>query len=68
MTRASECRDWLRENPGWHFPSDVAEGVAAKDPDAPGIIARCLLQASKGKRAPIDRQGLRHTYRYRWPA
>jgi hypothetical protein len=68
MTRASECREWLRENPGWHFSSDVADGVAAKDLAARQGIARALLQASEGKRLPIQRKGTRHSYRYRWPA
>lgn len=67
MTRASACREWLRENPGWHFSSDVAEGLAAKDLACRQRIARALFQASDGKRQPIERKGSRHSYRYRWP-
>jgi hypothetical protein len=68
MTRASECREWLRKNPGWHSAQDVADGLGAKDPSVREAIARCLLQASKGLRKPIYRLGRRGTYRYRWPA
>ncbi len=30
MTRASECREWLRQNPGWHFSSDVLDALGKK--------------------------------------
>lgn len=30
MSRASECRDWLRQNPGWHFSSDVLDALGKK--------------------------------------
>lgn len=66
MTRASECREWLKENPGWHFSSDVCDGLAAKDPDARKRIAATLSMSAIAKK--IGRKGLRHNYRYRWPA
>ncbi|WP_198527622.1 hypothetical protein [Xanthomonas sp. SHU 199] len=63
MSRASECREWLRQNPGWHFSSDVCDGLAAKDPDARQKIAAALSSCATRKK--IERKGLRHNFRYR---
>ncbi len=27
MSRASECREWLKQNPGWYFASDIFDGL-----------------------------------------
>lgn len=66
MSRASECREWLKQNPGWHFAQDVADGLAAKDADARQKVAAALSSAATRKK--IERKGLRHNYRYRWAA
>ncbi|HIE0523791.1 TPA: hypothetical protein ACXJLS_000383 [Stenotrophomonas maltophilia] len=28
MSRAKKIRQWLAENPGWHFMGDVCQGMA----------------------------------------
>lgn len=67
MRTIARCRAWLQENPGWHFSTDVCEGLRAESVEERGAIARGLLQASKAKRTRIERLGTRRNYRYRWP-
>lgn len=66
MTLTSECQGWLKKNPGWHFASDVADGLAAKDTNARRKVAAALSMSAIAKK--IERKGLRHNYRYRWAA
>lgn len=61
MSRAQQIRQWLAENPGWHFMGDVCEGLAGIDRDR---VTRDVDQmARRGQVEAIGKQG---TKRYRF--
>lgn len=59
MSRAQQIRQWLAENPGWHFPADVAEVV----PATTQRVAACLSEMASHRQ--IERAGRRGMFKYR---
>lgn len=61
MSRAQQIRQWLAENPGWHFMGDVCAGLAGVDRDR---VTRDVDQmARRGQVEVVGKQG---TKRYRF--
>ncbi|WP_329765080.1 hypothetical protein [Stenotrophomonas maltophilia] len=42
MSRAQQIRQWLAENPGWHFAADICDGMQVEDPAERARYARSL--------------------------
>lgn len=61
MSRAQQIRQWLADNPGWHFMGDVCAGVPAVDRDR---ITRDVDQMAR--RGQIECVGRHGTKRYRF--
>ncbi|SET91582.1 hypothetical protein [Stenotrophomonas indicatrix] len=61
MSRAEKIRQWLQQNPGWHFMGDVCAGLAGVDRNQ---VTRDVDQmARRGQILAVGKQG---TKRYRF--
>lgn len=61
MSRAQQIRQWLAENPGWHFMGDLCEGLA--DEDRGKVTRDVAVMAIRGQ---IESAGKRGSKRYRF--
>jgi hypothetical protein len=60
MSRAEKIRQWLQQNPGWHFMGDVCAGLSGVDRNQ---VTRDVDQmARRGQILAVGKQG---TKRYR---
>lgn len=59
---SGRIRQWLLDNPGWHFASDVHEAMRARTPKARQTVSALL--ANQAHLGVIDRKGQRGLYRY----
>lgn len=71
MTRCARIRQWLIDNPGWHFAGDVSEGLSAAGEEryavahALGVMSSRGILATTGKKHGSKRYSLaRDTRKY----
>lgn len=58
MTRAAQIRQWLADNPGWHFSGDVCDGLGIGDAPLRAKFARSLSNmATAGVLASAGHRG-----------
>lgn len=48
MTRSARIRQWLIDNPGWHFAGDVSEGLSAAGKERYAVAAALGAMSSRG--------------------
>jgi len=64
MTRCARIRQWLIDNPGWHFAGDVSEGLSAVGDEryavshALGVMSKRGLLAISGMKHGSKRYSL----------
>ncbi len=63
MSRAQQIRQWLAENPGWHFSGDVSDAFNAKGPDRTKIAQQLCRMGDVGM---VEKAGSRGAIRYRF--
>lgn len=61
MTTWADIRQWLLENPGWHFAGDVVEGMGAQDRLR---VSQALCRMAK--RGHLTKAGKRGAMRFRY--
>lgn len=62
MTRAQQIRDWLTENPGWHFSGDVSDAFGAKGKERTRVAQMLCKMGDLGM---VEKAGGRNCIRYR---
>lgn len=61
MTRAARIRQWLADNPGWHFAGDICDGLALAGKDR----LRCMQELARmGELGLLVTAGARGSMRY----
>lgn len=63
MSRAEAIRQWLQQNPGWHFAADVCDGMEIEDADSRAKHARSL--SNMVGMGLVDGAGRRRLMKYR---
>lgn len=59
MSRFAEIRQWLTDNPGWHFASDVADGLGAKGEERRRVAASLSNMSLGGVLSAFGGRGMR---------
>ncbi|RRU17837.1 hypothetical protein [Stenotrophomonas sp. 278] len=58
MSRAADIRAWLAANPGWHFASDIADGLEASGNARVRIFVQLGNMAALGHLTRVGRHRL----------